>query len=69
MRERLSGRGTETDASLKARLDAAIGELAYAKEPGAFDSVVVNDDLERAYGQLKKAMDGAQADTLPSYTD
>lgn len=52
LRARLSGRGTETEESLQKRLDAATAELEYA-ETGAHDLVVVNDDLEKAYQEVK----------------
>ncbi|KAL8280623.1 hypothetical protein RQP46_006946 [Phenoliferia psychrophenolica] len=70
LKERLTGRGTESEASMGARLGAAIGELEYAKT-GAFDVVVVNDDLERAYGVLRKVIvDGeVEGDKLPSFEE
>lgn len=52
LRERLTGRGTETPESLQKRLSAAIAELEYAKT-GAHDLTIVNDNLERAYTELK----------------
>jgi guanylate kinase len=69
LRTRLTGRGTESDSSLQARLSAAIGELEYAKEKGAFDLVVVNDDLERAYQVLKGVIvEGKrEGDDLPDF--
>ena len=53
---------------MSARLSAAIGEVEYAKT-GAFDVVVVNDDLERAYGVLKDVIvEGKeQGDKLPAF--
>ncbi|AGO14109.1 AaceriAER309Wp [[Ashbya] aceris (nom. inval.)] len=53
LRERLVGRGTETEESLSKRLAAAEAEMAYAAT-GAHDRVVVNDDLDRAYSELKE---------------
>ncbi|ODQ81931.1 hypothetical protein BABINDRAFT_160156 [Babjeviella inositovora NRRL Y-12698] len=53
LRARLSGRGTETEESLNKRLDAATAELEYAKT-GAHDKTVVNDDLEKAYEELRE---------------
>lgn len=69
LKTRLSGRGTETDSSMSARLNAAIGELEYAKEQGAFDLVVVNDELERAYQVLKRVIvEGKrEGDELPKF--
>ncbi len=49
LRERLVGRGTETEAQMARRLRTAESELAAASE---FDHVVVNDDLGTAVGQL-----------------
>lgn len=68
LKSRLTGRGTENETSLAARLAAATGELDYART-GAFDVVVVNDDLERAYGVLKKVViDGEpKGDELPQF--
>lgn len=53
LRQRLVGRGTETDDSIARRLDAATREMQYAQS-GAHDCIVVNDDLERAYAELKQ---------------
>ncbi|CEQ40266.1 SPOSA6832_01862 [Sporobolomyces salmonicolor] len=69
LKTRLVGRGTESEASMSARLAAAIGELEYAKS-GAFDVVVVNDDLERAYNVLKGVVCEGKTtgDTLPDFS-
>lgn len=53
LKERLTKRGTETPESLQKRLDHSSAEIEYSKEEGAYDMVIVNDDLERAYAQLK----------------
>lgn len=53
LERRLRGRGTETEESLQKRLTQAKNELEYSKQPGAHDKVVVNDDLETAYKQLR----------------
>jgi len=45
LRERLCGRGTEDEASLKKRLDKAEYELSFANQ---FDLVIVNDILKTA---------------------
>lgn len=47
---RLTGRGTEDDASRRKRLERVREELAAR---GEYDRVVVNDDLERTLGELK----------------
>ncbi|ANB13711.1 guanylate kinase [Sugiyamaella lignohabitans] len=53
LKSRLEGRGTETQESLNNRLNQALAELEYSKEPGAHDKIIVNDDLEKAYAELK----------------
>ena len=47
---RLKKRGSETTESLETRLKRAEQELAYANR---FDFIVVNDELEKAYKQVK----------------
>jgi guanylate kinase len=49
LRERLQGRGTESDDAVESRLKAAITEIEYARQPDIYEAVVVNDDLDRAY--------------------
>jgi guanylate kinase len=53
LEKRLRNRGTETESSLKKRLDAAQSELDYCKEKDAFHHIIVNDNLEEAYGKLR----------------
>lgn len=57
LENRLRARKTETDASLKLRLDVASKEIEYGVQPGNFDLVVINDDLEHAYAQLREFVD------------
>lgn len=52
---RLVSRGTETDEQIRNRLQRAEKESSF--EP-RFDAVVVNDDLERAYGELRQLVSG-----------
>ncbi|KAK9703528.1 guanylate kinase [Basidiobolus ranarum] len=54
LEKRLRARGTENESSLKSRLDAAGGELDYAKLPGSHDIIIVNDELDTAYSKLKE---------------
>lgn len=56
LKQRLTARGTETEESVKKRLTMASKEMEYAREDGAHDWIIVNDDLERAYGLLKRAI-------------
>ncbi|KAJ5909156.1 guanylate kinase [Penicillium taxi] len=53
LERRLRGRGTETEDSLSKRLAQARNELEYSRQPGAHDKIVVNDDLEKAYAELR----------------
>lgn len=53
LRERLVGRGTETEESIAKRIAAASAELEYA-ETGAHDKIIVNDDLDKAYAEFKE---------------
>jgi guanylate kinase len=50
---RLRGRGSDDEQAIKARLEAAQRELAYAEQPGAHDKVIVNDSLDKAYTELE----------------
>lgn len=52
LRARLQGRGTETPESFEKRISAAAAEMEYSKT-GAYDKIVVNDDLEKAYADFK----------------
>ena len=54
LEQRLLKRQTETPDSLKKRLDSAQESMEYAKTEGAYDLVVVNDNIEEAYSQLEK---------------
>jgi len=51
LRERLSGRGTETPEILERRLKKAEDEY---RERVKYDHIVVNDDLERAVVEIRK---------------
>lgn len=64
LERRLRGRGTETEDSLAKRLAQAKNELEYSKEPGAHDAVVVNEDLDKAYTELRDwVVDGGKFGT------
>lgn len=53
LEKRLRDRQTETEESLQKRLEAARIDMELSKEDGLFDVVIINDDLERAYEELK----------------
>jgi guanylate kinase len=50
LERRLRGRGTEDEPTTRRRLEAAKGEIEHY---GFFDFVIVNDDVERAYQELR----------------
>lgn len=53
LERRLRGRGTESEDSLQKRLAQARVELEYSRQPNAHDKIVVNDELEAAYAELR----------------
>lgn len=53
LKKRLTGRGTESEESINKRLTAAIAEMEYSKT-GAHDKIIINDDLNKAYEELKE---------------
>ncbi|KAJ3849361.1 guanylate kinase/L-type calcium channel beta subunit [Lentinula lateritia] len=71
LRERLQGRGTETEASIQKRLATALNEIQYAKEPNAHDLIIINDDLNRAYQLFQQIALGEKVsgDKLPPLDD
>ena len=55
LESRLRGRGTETEEKILKRVAAANGEIVAATAMW-WDVWLLNDDLDRAYAQLKKAL-------------
>ncbi|XP_034035758.1 guanylate kinase-like isoform X2 [Thalassophryne amazonica] len=56
LEKRLRDRQTETEENLQKRLEAARIDMELSKEPGMFDVVIINDDLETAYEELKDVL-------------
>ncbi|XP_063075372.1 guanylate kinase isoform X2 [Engraulis encrasicolus] len=56
LEKRLRDRKTESEESLQRRLNAANVDMELSKEPGLFDVVIINQDLDNAYGKLKEAL-------------
>lgn len=54
LEKRLRARGTETEESLTKRLNTAKGELEYGAVDGNFDKIIVNDGVDKAYGELRE---------------
>tara|TARA_B100000989_G_C19532276_1_gene470772 strand:+ start:1644 stop:2213 length:570 start_codon:yes stop_codon:yes gene_type:complete len=53
LEKRLRNRNTESESSLKLRRERADEELKYA---GHFDAIITNDNLEKAYSELKNVV-------------
>ena len=49
LRQRLKDRSTETEEQIKLRFESALSEIDQKKD---YDHVVVNDDLDRAVGEI-----------------
>ncbi|XP_030640513.1 guanylate kinase 1b [Chanos chanos] len=56
LEKRLRDRQTESEESLQKRLEAARIDMELSKEPGVFDLVIINDDLDEAYEKLKSVL-------------
>jgi len=52
LKQRLQGRGTETEDSLQKRLTQAAADLEYGTSKGNFDIVITNNDIEDAYTEF-----------------
>ena len=52
LEQRLRGRATETDESIRVRLANSVGEIAYGMEPGNFDAVVTNTEIETTFEEI-----------------
>ena len=52
LEQRLLGRGTDSDESIRTRLANSAQEIANAE---AFDAIIVNNDLETAYQEFRAA--------------
>jgi guanylate kinase len=58
LEKRLRLRGTDPDAVIRERVENARKELARRKD---YDHLIMNDDVERAYGELRKIVEGILA--------
>jgi guanylate kinase len=60
LEQRLRGRATDSEESIKKRLAGAKHEMEESKKL-KWDAVIVNDDLEKAYRELKAATERARS--------
>ena len=55
LRERLTGRGTDSPEAIERRLAKAESEMEFAR--GKFDYVLVNDALQTAFAEAERIVD------------
>lgn len=56
LRERLIGRGTDTEEAIRKRVDKAASEMEFAA--GKFDYTLINDDLQTALAEAELVVGG-----------
>ena len=61
LRQRLVGRGTDTQEAIERRVAKAQSEMEFAA--GKFDHVLVNDDLATAYAEVEKVVNEFLSDS------
>ena len=54
LEQRLRGRGTDDEESVRKRLDQAKVEMDFAKSGQIHEKIVVNDDLDRTYKEVEQ---------------
>lgn len=54
LERRLRARNTETEESLAVRLAAVKSEIEYGLAPGNFHYIIINDNVDTAYDELKE---------------
>ncbi|XP_059047028.1 guanylate kinase isoform X2 [Achroia grisella] len=54
LERRLRARNTEHEDALKKRLETAIREIEFGQQPGNFHIVILNDNLDKAYAELRE---------------
>lgn len=59
LRARLRARGTEDPREVEKRISRAVEEIEFSLSARCFDQVVINDDLEKAFADLRKGIDDA----------
>ncbi|KAL6539819.1 Guanylate kinase 2 [Orobanche hederae] len=68
LEKRLRARGSETEEQVQKRLRNAKTEIELGNSPGLFDHILVNDNLETCYENLKKLLglnDATKTDMMP----
>ncbi|CAG9132372.1 unnamed protein product [Plutella xylostella] len=73
LERRLRARNTENEAALQKRLETARKEIEFGQMPGNFHIVILNDNLDKAYSELRDFIaqnfedknEGSQSDVCP----
>ncbi|XP_011556111.2 guanylate kinase isoform X1 [Plutella xylostella] len=73
LERRLRARNTENKAALQKRLETARKEIEFGQMPGNFHIVILNDNLDKAYSELRDFIaqnfedknEGSQSDVCP----
>jgi guanylate kinase len=56
LEQRLRGRQTESEAAIQKRLKEAKESMEFSKEPGMYDHIILNDQLDAAHQKLKEIL-------------
>ena len=56
LEQRLRARQTDSESAIEKRLKEAKESMEFSKEPGMYDHIVLNDQLDTAYQQLKQIL-------------
>lgn len=54
--QRLRARQTDSESAIEKRLNEAKESMEFSKEPGVYDHIILNDQLDDAYQQLVKVL-------------
>ncbi|CAH2102641.1 unnamed protein product [Euphydryas editha] len=65
LERRLRARNTEEEDALKKRLEVATKEIEYGQEPGNCHITIVNENLDKAYAELKNFVSQNLKDNEP----
>ena len=70
LEQRLRGRGTEDEEGVQKRLKQAEVEMAFAREEGKGEKVILNDEVERAYREFEAwVVDGGKFGSEGQWVD
>ena len=56
LEQRLRGRQTESEPAIQKRLKEAKESMEFSKEPGMYNHIILNDQLEVAYKELREIL-------------